>query len=112
MYCERGETNGTVTPLATIKPMAAPLMTIEQATQALGISRSTLWRRLRSGNIQSVRRGGRRLVQLPAGRKGPRVNVTGEIPPFTEDHPIFRLVGAGRGGGRPGARDKHAILDE
>jgi len=30
-----------------------------------------------------------------------------------EHHPIFRLVGAGRGGGRaPGARDKHAILDE
>jgi len=25
---------------------------------------------------------------------------------------MFRLVGAGRGGGRtPGARDKHAILD-
>ncbi len=46
--------------------MAAHLMTIDQATQALGISRSTLWRRFRSGNIQSVRRGGRRLVQLPA----------------------------------------------
>jgi excisionase family DNA binding protein len=92
--------------------MAAHLMTIDQATQALGISRSTLWRRLRSGNIQSVRRGGRRLVQLPTGPNAPRVSVRGEIPPFTEDHPIFRLVGAGRGGGRPGARDKHAILDE
>jgi hypothetical protein len=84
--------------------MAALLMTIDQATQALGISRSALWRRLRSGNIQSVRRGGRRLVQLPAVQKAPRVNVTGEIPPFTEDHPIFRIVGAGRGGGQPGAR--------
>ncbi len=92
--------------------MAAHLMTIDQATQALGLSRSTLWRHLRSGNIQSVRRGGRRLVQLPAGQKAARVNVTGGIPPFTEDHPIFRLVGAGRGGGQPGARNKHAILDE
>jgi len=92
--------------------MATHLMTIDQATQALGISRSTLWRRLRSGNIQSVRRGGRRLVQLPARPKAPRVNVTGAIPPFTEDHPIFRLVGPGRGGGQPGARNKHAILDE
>jgi excisionase family DNA binding protein len=92
--------------------MAAHLVTIDQATQALGISRSTVWRRVRSGNIQSVRRGGRRLVQLPAAQKAPRVNVTGEIPPFTEDHPIFRLVGASRGGGKPGARDKHAILDE
>ncbi len=89
--------------------MAAHLMTIDQATHALGISRSTLWRRLRRGNIQSVRRGGRRLVQVPPGAKAPRVNGTGGIPPFTEDHPIFRLVGAGRGGGRPGARDKHAI---
>lgn len=92
--------------------MAARLMTIDQATQALGISRSTLWRRLRSGSMHSVRRGGRRLVQLPAGPKVPRVNVTGKIPPFTEDHPIFRLVGAGRGAGQPGASDKHAILDE
>jgi excisionase family DNA binding protein len=92
--------------------MAAHLMTIEQATEALGVSRSTLWRRLRSGHIQSVRRGGRRLVQMPAGPKAPRVKVTGRIPPFTEDHPIFRLVGAGCGGGQPGARDKHAILDE
>jgi excisionase family DNA binding protein len=92
--------------------MAAHLVTIEQATQALGISRSTLWRRLRSGDIHSVRRGGRRLVQLPARSKAARVNFTGQIPPFTQDHPIFRLVGAGRGGGQPGARDKHAILDE
>jgi hypothetical protein len=37
---------------------------------------------------------------------------TGGIPPFSHDHPLFRLVGAGRGGGgAPGARDKHAILD-
>jgi excisionase family DNA binding protein len=94
--------------------MAVDLMTVEQATQALGISRSTLWRRLRSGSIQSVRRSGRRLVQLPTGLKATRVKVAGGvIPPFTEDHPIFRLVGAGRGGGQqPGARDKHAILDE
>jgi hypothetical protein len=36
-----------------------------------------------------------------------------DVPPFSEDHPIFRLVGAGRSGGAaPGARDKHAILDE
>ena len=88
------------------------LVTIEEATEALGISRSTLWRRVRSGNIPSVRRGGRRLVQLPARQKAARPNATGEIPPFTEDHPIFRLAGAGRGGGQPGARDKHAILDE
>lgn len=88
------------------------LVTINEATEALGISRSTLWRRVRSGHIPSVRRGGRRLVQLRVGSNAVRAKSTSDIPPFTEDHPIFRLVGAGRGGGRPGARDKHAILDE
>jgi hypothetical protein len=32
------------------------------------------------------------------------------MPPFTESHLIFRLMGAGRSGGKsPAARDKHAI---
>ena len=45
-------------------------------------------------------------------RKAVRRKDKGEIPPFSKDHPIFRLMGAGRGGGQsPGARDKHAILD-
>jgi len=35
-----------------------------------------------------------------------------EVPPLDKNHPIFRLVGAGRSGGKlPGARDKHAIVD-
>jgi excisionase family DNA binding protein len=92
--------------------MATHLLTINEATKALRISRSTLWRRVRSGNVQSVRQGGRRLVLLPARHNAGRANITGEIPSFTEDHPIFRLVGAGRSGRQPGARDKHAILDE
>jgi hypothetical protein len=45
-------------------------------------------------------------------RKAAGGKVTLDIPPFTANHPIFRLMGAGRGGGQsPGARDKHAILD-
>ena len=92
--------------------MVENLLTIDEAIRALGISRSTLWRRLQSGDLPSVRRGGRRLVSLTMTRKATRGKVTGDIPPFTENHPIFRLMGAGRGGGQsPGARDKHAILD-
>jgi excisionase family DNA binding protein len=91
--------------------MPRNLLTIDQAIQALGISRSTLWRRVQRGEIPSVRRSGRRLVQLTTRRNADRAKVTGNIPPFTDDHPIFRLVGAGRGGGQPGARDKHSILD-
>lgn len=34
-----------------------------------------------------------------------------QAPPLTPEHPIFRLIGAGRGGGQPpGSRDKHTIL--
>lgn len=95
----------------TIKAMAENLLTVNEAMRALGVSRSTLWRRLQSGAIPSVRRGGRRLVRLTM-RKAARGETTREIPSFTAKHPIFRLIGAGRSGGRtPGARDKHAILD-
>jgi excisionase family DNA binding protein len=88
------------------------LLTIDEAIQALGVSRSTLWRRLQHGELPSVKRGGRRLVRLTAARKATRGRATAEIQPFTESHPIFRLIGAGRSGGRPpGARQKHAILD-
>jgi excisionase family DNA binding protein len=92
--------------------MAENLLTIRETMEALGVSRSTLWRRLQSGKLPSVRRGGRRLVRLTMTDKATRARVVGDIPPFTENHPIFRLKGAGRGGGQsPGARDKHAILD-
>ena len=89
--------------------MPRNLLTIDEAIRALGVSRSTLWRRLQSG---AVRRGGRRLVRLTMTRKATRGKITDDIPAFTAKHPIFRLIGAGRSGGRiPGARDKHAILD-
>jgi excisionase family DNA binding protein len=87
------------------------LLTVEEAGRALGVSRSTVWRLIQRGELPSVRRGGRRLVQSTALRRTRRSR-TVTIPQFSHDHPIFRLVGAGRGGGtKPGARDKHAILD-
>jgi excisionase family DNA binding protein len=95
-----------------MKAMPTNLLTIDEAIRTLGISRSTLWRRLQRGDLPSIRRGGRRLVSLPTRQKAVRARATGDIPPFTADHPIFRLMGAGRSGGQsPGARDKHAILD-
>lgn len=93
--------------------MATQLVTVEAAGRALGVSRSTVWRLIQRGDLPSVRRGGRRLVPVTALRSRSRRTPTTDIPAFSDDHPIFRLVGAGRGGGRtPGARDKHAILDE
>ncbi len=93
--------------------MGEALLTVEEAGRALGISRSTVWRRIQKGQIQTVRRGGRRLILAAALRKAAPSGSPHAIPAFTNDHPMFRLIGAGRGGGRaPGARDKHAILDE
>lgn len=88
-------------------------LTVEEAGRVLGISVSTVWRRIRSGEVQSVRRGGRRLISSRTLHRGRSARGASDVPPFDEKHPIFRLVGAARsGGGAPGARDKHAILDE
>jgi excisionase family DNA binding protein len=88
------------------------MMTVEETGRALGVSRSTVWRLIQRRELPSVRRGGRRLVPASAVRTRTRQRRTAGVPPFSDDHPIFRLVGAGRGGGlAPGARDKHGILD-
>lgn len=94
--------------------MAAELMTVDEAGHILGVSRSTVWRLIQRGEVPSVRRAGRRMVPASALRKRtPGRSHATAIPALSDNHPIFRLVGAGRGGGRsPGARDKHAILDE
>jgi excisionase family DNA binding protein len=88
------------------------MVTVEEAGRTLRVSRSTVWRLIQRGDLPSVRRGGRRLVPASAIRSRARRRRTKGIAPFSHDHPMFRLVGAGRGGGgTPGARDKHAILD-
>lgn len=83
-------------------------VTVDEAGRALSVSVSTIWRRIRSGELPSVRRGGRRLIPVRALRA--RAKAT-KLEPLTPEHPIFRLVGAGRSGGKkPGARAKHDIL--
>jgi excisionase family DNA binding protein len=92
--------------------MAEQLLTVDMAGRALGVSRSTVWRLIHRGSLASVRRGGRRLIRADGLRKAAHRRTRTQVPPFSDAHPIFRLVGAGRSGGRsPGARDKHAILD-
>jgi len=92
--------------------MAVEMVTVDEAGRTLGVSRSTVWRLIQRGDLPSVRRGGRRLVPASAVNSRTRRRQTAAVSAFSHDHPLFRLVGAGRGGGRtPGARDKHAILD-
>jgi len=88
------------------------LLTVDETGRALGVSRATVWRLIRRGALTTVRRGGRRLIPGAALLKRVTAGQADGVPPFDKSHPIFRLVGAGRSGGRaPGARDKHAILD-
>ena len=88
------------------------LVTVEEAAQLLGVSVSTIRRRIRSGALPSVRQRAQRMVPATALTEAALVAEIDRLPPFTRDNPIFRLMGAGRSGGHgPGARDKHAILD-
>ena len=90
--------------------MADQLVTVADACATLGVSRATVWRMIKRGDLPSVRRGGRRLVPARALVRVHHRRTT--IPPFTRDNPIFRLVGIGHSGGKgPGARNKHDILD-
>jgi excisionase family DNA binding protein len=96
-----------------VTPRTEELLTVDEAKDRLGVSTSTVWRLIRRGSLRSVRRGGRRLIPRDGLEALSARTRDAETPPFTEDHPIFRLVGAGRSGGSgPGARDKHAALDE
>jgi excisionase family DNA binding protein len=91
---------------------ASPRVSVEEAGRVLGVSPSTVWRMIRRGDLPSVRHRGRRLVLAQGLTTRARRSARQEIPPLSRDHPIFRMVGAGRGGGgAPGARDKHALLD-
>jgi len=93
--------------------MQDELLSVEEAGRVLGVSVSTVWRRIHSGDVPSVRLAGRRLIPSRALRSAGAQGARSEVPEFDENHPIFRLVGAGRSGGMaPGARDKHAILDD
>jgi excisionase family DNA binding protein len=87
-------------------------VSVEEAGQALGVSPSTVWRMIRRGDLPSLLHRGRRLVLANGLTSRSRLRSRQEIRPLTRDHPIFWLVGAGRGGGGSrGARDKHALLD-
>ena len=92
--------------------LGSSMLSVSEAGEALGVSASTVWRMIRRGVLASVRLGGLRLIPADAVEARVQERQEDELVPFSEDHPIFRLVGAGRSGGQgPGARDKHAVLD-
>ncbi len=91
---------------------AETLLSVAEAGLTLGVSESTVWRMIRRGELTSLRQAGRRWVPRDALESRVLAKPSDTVAPLHEDHPIFRLVGAGKSGGHgPGARDKHAILD-
>lgn len=95
-----------------MKSVEKDLVPVQEAGRSLGVSLSTVWRMIRKGSLPSVRKGGRRFVPLRALARTTAPRRPASLAPLGRDHPIFRLIGAGRSGGQgPGARDKHRILD-
>ena len=95
-----------------MKEEVVELVDVSEAGRRLSVSISTVWRMIRRGDLPSIRKGGRRLVPRDSLATAAKTRQAEEVPPLDKNHPIFRLVGAGRSGGKlPGARDKHAILD-
>jgi excisionase family DNA binding protein len=85
---------------------AERLLDVDQAAQALGVSRATVWRRIRSGSLASVKIGWRR--RIPVGAIS---TSTAEAPKaFGPDNPIFGLIGIGRGRGPGWSTDKYRHL--
>lgn len=85
--------------------MARTLITVEQAGRALGVSRSTVWRRIQRASWRRFAGAGDDWCRRRRGEHATHADRYNEVPPFSDDHPIF-LVGARRGEGRtPEARD-------
>ena len=87
------------------------LVSVTEAARQLGVSLSTVWRRIRRGELLSVRVRGRRLIRQADLYVPSTGNELDRVPPFTRDNPIFSMIGIGNSGGRgPGSEDKYAIL--
>ena len=90
------------------------LVTIDVVIEELGVSRSTVWRMIRRGELSTVRVGRRRLVPKQSLRtRRVKTSRSDKPKPFTMDSPLWRLFGAGRsGGGKPSSSDKYAMYED
>lgn len=91
--------------------MPQKLLSVEEAGRALGVSRSTVWRMIKRGQLPSVRHHGRRQIPSSATRREREISRLEDLPPFTRDNPFFKLMGAFHSDGSgPGSSDKYAAL--
>src|SRR5689334_6277326 len=93
-------------PLPSARDSAGQLLTPAEFARASGASLSTVWRRLRANQLPSIKRKGRRFIPISALQREVEAKS-----PVTADHPIWKLVGAGKSGGQgPGSSDKYRVL--
>lgn len=86
----------------------APMLTPAAYAKASGVSLSTVWRRLRSNELPSIKRAGKRLIPAEALESAADPSQV-----LTENHPMLKFVGAAKSGGAgPGSEDKYLILAE
>lgn len=95
-------------------------MSVQQVAEHLQVSRVTVWRWLRAGHLSGIRVGRIRRIALTTvhqfiqqeRRKGSPVSARrralGTI--FTLTHPLWELVGKGRGGGANVSGNKYKFL--
>jgi hypothetical protein len=94
-------------PLPKVAVGGDALLTPAAFAKASGISLSTVWRRLRSNELPSIKRAGKRLI--PAGA----VVRPAVARPVDESHPMWKFIGAAKSGGAgPGSADKYYHLAE
>ncbi|MBI2895672.1 MAG: helix-turn-helix domain-containing protein [Deltaproteobacteria bacterium] len=85
-------------------------LTLKDAADRLGVSRTTLFRMLRRGELGTIRRGRFRLVSERSIRDR-LARPEARFPAYTEDHPFRNLVGKFRSEGEgPGSSDKYKVL--
>src|SRR5687768_1075851 len=94
-------------PLPKVAEAGEALLTPAAYAKASGISLSTVWRRLRSNELPSIKRAGKRLIPAEALARAVVAR------PVDESHPMWKFIGAAKSGGAgPGSGDKYRYLAE
>lgn len=92
-------------PLPKVAEGGDALLTPAAFAKASGVSLSTVWRRLRSNELPSIKRAGKRLIPAEALVRSVVAR------PVDESHPMWKFIGAAKSGGAgPGSSDKYAYL--
>ena len=94
-------------PLPWARDGAGELLSPAAFAEASGLSLSTVWRRIRTGELRSRKIKGRRYVSADAAsRAKPSTPLL-----WDDNHPMWKFLGCAKSGGAgPGSADKYSLL--